>query len=45
LEDWIAATDDQGRFPENPEVIAHYERLMKRNYDARIEARKAEAGK
>jgi N-sulfoglucosamine sulfohydrolase len=40
LDDWIIATDDQGRFPEDPAVIFHYEQLMKRNYDARIEQRK-----
>ena len=37
LDQWIESTDDQGRFPEDPRVIEHYERLMKRNYDARIE--------
>lgn len=38
LDEWIVTTDDQGRFPEDPRVIAHYEEMMKRNYDAKIEA-------
>lgn len=42
LDEWIAATDDQGRFPEDPRVIAHYEALMKRNYDAKIEQARRE---
>ena len=42
LDEWIVATDDQGRFPEDPAVIAHYEQLMKRNYDRKLEQQKAE---
>ena len=38
LDEWIVASDDQGRFPEDPRVIAHYEALMRRNYDQKLEA-------
>lgn len=36
LEEWIEATNDQGRFPESPQVIDFYEQKMKANYDERI---------
>jgi N-sulfoglucosamine sulfohydrolase len=45
LDEWIVATDDQGRFPEDPAVIAHYERMMQRNYDAKLEQQKAQRKK
>ena len=40
----IVASDDQGRFPEDPRVIAHYEQLMRRNYDQKLEAAKRARG-
>lgn len=40
LDEWVVATDDQGRFAEDPRVISHYEQLMRRNYDQKIEAAK-----
>jgi arylsulfatase A-like enzyme len=44
LEDWIERVDDQGRFPEPPEVIEAWERSMRRTYDARLKRfREAEA--
>ena len=44
LDEWIVASDDQGRLPEDPRVIAHYEALMRRNYDQKIEAAKRARG-
>jgi N-sulfoglucosamine sulfohydrolase len=44
LEEWLEATDDQGRFPEDPRVVEYYEHQMKRNYDARIEALRRQWG-
>ena len=44
LNEWIMVSDDQGRFPEDPRVIAHYEQLMRRNYDKKIEAAKRARG-
>lgn len=35
LEDWLVRTDDQGRFPEPPEIIEHWETQMRKNYDAK----------
>lgn len=37
LDGWIERSDDQGRFPEDPAVVQHYEEQMKRLYDAHIE--------
>ena len=46
LDEWMDRIDDQGRFPESPEVIEEWERAMRRNYDARLKQfREAEAGK
>jgi N-sulfoglucosamine sulfohydrolase len=33
LDRWILETDDQGRFPEPPEVIEYWEKRMRENYD------------
>lgn len=45
LEDWIERIDDQGRFPEPPEVIEEWERKLRQNYDTRLKKlREAEAG-
>ena len=38
LDRWVRRIDDQGRFPEDPEVQRYYERRMKENYSAEIEA-------
>ena len=44
LDAWIERIDDQGRFPEPPEVIEHWERQMRQNYDERLDRlRKSEA--
>ena len=37
LEEWIVASNDQGRYPESPEVHAFYEKKMKDNYAERLE--------
>ena len=37
LDDWIEQIDDQGRFPESPEVIENWERQMQQNYDERLD--------
>ncbi|MEZ6066592.1 MAG: sulfatase [Planctomycetaceae bacterium] len=37
LDEWIEATDDQGRFPEPADVIEHWELDMRRGYDAKLE--------
>ncbi|MCA8997212.1 MAG: sulfatase-like hydrolase/transferase, partial [Planctomycetaceae bacterium] len=37
LENWIHEIDDQGRFPESPDVIEAFERDMRRNYEQRLE--------
>lgn len=42
LEDWIETSDDQGRFPEPPEVIEEFERQMRRFYDERLERLRSE---
>ena len=45
LESWVDRIDDQGRFPEPPEVIEEWERKLRQTYDARLEKlREAEAG-
>ncbi|QDU36906.1 Arylsulfatase [Maioricimonas rarisocia] len=45
LEAFIVESDDQGRFPEPPEVIEHWESEMQRVYDQKLEKlRAAEAG-
>ena len=33
LNQWIEDVDDQGRYPELPEVTDHWEKVMHRNYD------------
>lgn len=38
LDEWIIEIDDQGRFPESPEVHAFYEQKMKDGYDERLHA-------
>ena len=43
LDTWIEESDDQGRFPEAPEIIAHWEDQMKANYQRRLDRRAAEA--
>lgn len=42
LEDWIVASDDQGRLAEDPRITAHYEASMKRFYDEKIARAAAE---
>ena len=37
LDRWIEEIDDQGRFPEDPEVYAYYEQRMQSNYNERLE--------
>jgi len=37
LDRWIRRIDDQGRFPEDPEVYEYYEEQMKENYSDRID--------
>ena len=44
LDRWIEETDDQGRFPEDPAVIEHYEQQMRENYHERLEALREEWG-
>ncbi len=39
LERWIEESDDQGRLPEPPEVIAGWERRMEKNYGERLRRR------
>ncbi|MCP5516867.1 MAG: sulfatase [Verrucomicrobiales bacterium] len=39
LDTWIVESNDQGRFPEPPEVIAAFEQQMRQAYDARIRQR------
>ena len=36
LDQWIEKIDDQGRFPESPEVHAYYEQRMQANYNERL---------
>lgn len=36
LDRWIRQIDDQGRFPEDPEVQSYYERQMQDNYSEQI---------
>lgn len=36
LDRWIQSTNDQGRFPEDPEVIEYYDEKMQQNYQQRI---------
>jgi N-sulfoglucosamine sulfohydrolase len=36
LEDWLVESDDQGRIPEAPEVIAEQERQMSKTYAERL---------
>jgi N-sulfoglucosamine sulfohydrolase len=44
LESWVERIDDQGRFPESPEVIESWELQMRKNYDERLEQfRRSEA--
>ena len=42
LDTWIVESNDQGRFPESPEIIQHWEEQMKKNYDAKLRRRTAE---
>ncbi|MEW4531301.1 sulfatase [Maioricimonas sp. JC845] len=45
LEEWIEESNDQGRFPEPPEVIEYWEMQMRKGYDEKLEKlRAAEAG-
>ncbi len=44
LDEWIDESNDQGRFPEPPEVIQYYENRSKERYDERIEALRKEWG-
>ena len=44
LDRWIAETDDQGRFPEDPSVIDYYEQRGKNRYDERIQALRRQWG-
>ena len=37
LDLWTEDIDDQGRFPESPEVYAYYEQRMQANYNERLE--------
>ncbi len=39
LDRWIVESDDQGRVPEPPEVVAVWERKMKKNYAERLRQR------
>jgi N-sulfoglucosamine sulfohydrolase len=43
LDRWIEEADDQGRFPEAPEVLRYWEEKMERNYGERLRRRAAEA--
>jgi arylsulfatase A-like enzyme len=36
LDEWVEQIDDQGRFPEYPEVIRYYEEMKKEDYDEQI---------
>jgi arylsulfatase A-like enzyme len=36
LEDWLVRSDDQGRFPESPEIIEDWEERMRKTYDAQL---------
>lgn len=38
LDEWITAIDDQGRFPETPDVYAYYEERMQDAYNERLAA-------
>ena len=45
LDEWLVSADDQGRFPEPPEVIEQFEVQMRRSYDVKLEKlRAAESG-
>jgi len=44
LDRWVRETDDQGRFPEYPEVTRYYEAAKREHYDERIEQRREEWG-
>lgn len=37
LDRWLLESDDQGRFPEDPEVVEYYEERARKNYDERIQ--------
>jgi len=39
LEKWIKETGDQGEFPEDDEVVAHWDRVFEENYANRMKAR------
>ena len=39
LETWIVESNDQGRFPESPEIIRYWEERMKESYDERLRRR------
>lgn len=45
LDTWLVECNDQGRFPEPPEVIEFYEQRARRNYDARIRTRDERLGR
>ena len=36
LEEWVTEIDDQGRFPESPELIEEWESKMRQTYDERL---------
>ncbi len=42
LDTWIAESDDQGRFPEPPEVLEYWEAQMEKNYGERLRKRREE---
>lgn len=37
LDRWVGRIDDQGRFPEDPEVYEYYDEQMEKNYSEQIE--------
>ncbi|MCA9052908.1 MAG: hypothetical protein KDA75_03680 [Planctomycetaceae bacterium] len=41
LDQWIAESDDQGRFPEDPAVIEANELQMRKAYDVKLRALRA----
>lgn len=45
LDDWIERADDQGRFPEPPEVLEFWEAEMEKNYGERLRQRAAKRGR
>ena len=45
LDGWIEEADDQGRFPEPPEVLEFWEAQMEQNYGERLRKRAAVRGR